>query len=437
MMQDTVAPVRTDILLFGPETADRALIRQVLTEHAYRVEVSHTSAAALGKLSKVQPTVVLVDLAGGAEALRFLRAVSRQSPGVLIIAVSERRRPDAAAEALRLGAVDIVAGPVREVELLAAMSNARELARIGTAQPPLEPAPSDDLPCAASAQMRAVLEMARRLGTSRCGVFISGERGTGRELVARAIHAYGPAKGSTFTKVICAGTTNDELTALLECATGGTIYLEDICELTPEVQIGFERWMAKRDSAFSRPGQDRPLLPRIIAAAQPRIDDWLDRGLLRRNLFDQFAVVRIDLPPLRERPQDVPLLATQFLKVACRQSGVAPKTFSRSALTLLAALPWRGNSTELKQLTERLAVLVPRGILLQEDVLAHLRFDGVETQGQLAGSLREARARFERDFISTTLQRHHWRIEAAAAALGIERTNLYRKMKQLNISRGH
>jgi transcriptional regulator of acetoin/glycerol metabolism len=80
---------------------------------------------------------------------------------------------------------------------------------------------------------------------------------------------------------------------------------------------------------------------------------------------------------------------------------------------------------------------VPRGILLQEDVLAHLRFDGVETQGQLAGSLREARERFERDFISTTLQRHHWRIEAAAAALGIERTNLYRKMKQLNIARGH
>lgn len=437
-MQSTAAPARTDILLFGPETADRALIRQVLTEHAYRVEVSHTSAAALVKLSKVQPTVVLVDLAGGAEALRFLRAVSRHGPGVLIVAVSERRRPEAAAEALRLGAVDIVAGPVREVELLAAMSNARELARIGTLQPPIEAAPLDDLPIASSAQMRAVLEIAGRLGASRCGVFISGERGTGRELVARAIHAHGSARSSGFTKVICAGTTNHELMAALEdAAGGGTIYLEDICELTPEVQIGLERWMAKRDSAFSRPGQDRPPTPRIIAAAQPRINDWLDRGLLRRSLFDQLAVVRIDLPPLRERPQDVPLLATQFLKVACRQSGVAPKTFSRSALTLLAALPWRGNSTELKQLTERLAVLVPRGILLQEDVLAHLRFDGVETQGQLAGSLREARARFERDFISTTLQRHHWRIEAAAAALGIERTNLYRKMKQLNIARGH
>lgn len=437
-MLTTAAPARTDILLLGPESADRALIRQVLAEHAYRVEVGNTSAAALAKLSKVQPTVVLVDLAAGAEALRFLRAVSRQSPGVLIVAVSERRHPEAAAEALRLGAVDILAGPVREVELLAAMSNVRELARIGTVQPPIEAAPSDDVPLAASAQMRAVLEMARRLGTSRCGVFISGERGTGRELVARAIHTHGPAKGASFTKIICAGTTNDELAAALESsAGGGTIYLEDICELTPEVQIGLERWLARRDAAFSYPAHDRVPAPRIIAAAQPRINDWLDRGLLRRNLFDQLAVVRIDLPPLRERPQDVPLLATQFLKVACRQSGVAPKTFSRSALTLLGALPWRGNSTELKQLAERLAVLVPRGVLLQEDVLAHLRFDGVETQGQLAGSLREARARFERDFISTTLQRHHWRIEAAAAALGIERTNLYRKMKQLNIARGH
>ena len=437
-MQSTAAPARTDILLFGPETADLALIRQVLAEHAYRIEVSHTSAAALGKLTKVQPTVVLVDLAGGAEALRFLRAVSRQSPGVPIVAVSERRRPEAAAEALRLGAVDILAGPVREVELLAAMSNARELARIGTSQPPIDAAPLDDVPFAASAQMCAVLEMSRRLGPSRCGVFISGERGTGRELVARAIHAHGPANGRSFTKIICAGTTNDELVTVLEsAAAGGTIYLEDICELTPEVQIGLERWMARHDATYSRQGQDRLPAPRIIAAAQPRINDWLDRGLLRRTLFDQLAVVRIDLPPLRGRPQDVPLLATQFLKGACRQSGVAPKTFSRSALTLLAALPWRGNSTELKQLTERLAVLVPRGVLLQEDVLAHLRFDGVVTQGQLAGSLREARARFERDFIATTLQRHHWRIEAAAAALGIERTNLYRKMKQLNIARGH
>jgi DNA-binding NtrC family response regulator len=435
-MLTTAAPARTDILLFGPESADRALIRQVLTEHAYRVEVSNTSATALARLSKVQPTVVLVDLAGGAEALRFLRAVSRQGPGVLIVAVSERRRPEAAAEALRLGAVDILAGPVREVDLLAAMSNARELARIGATRAPAEPAAADDPPLAASAQMRAVLEMARRLGTSRCGVFICGERGTGRELVARAIHTHGPAKDTGFTKIICAGTTNDELAAALE-NPGGTLYLEDICELSPEVQIGLERWLAKRDGAFSSRAEDQTCPPRVIAAAQPRINDWLDRGLLRRNLFDHLAVVRIDLPPLRERPQDVPLLATQFLKVACRQSGVAPKTFSRSALALLGALPWRGNSTELKQLAERLAVLVPRGVLLQEDVIAHLRFDGVETQGQLAGSLREARARFERDFISTTLQRHHWRIEAAAAALGIERTNLYRKMKQLNIARGH
>jgi DNA-binding NtrC family response regulator len=172
---------------------------------------------------------------------------------------------------------------------------------------------------------------------------------------------------------------------------------------------------------------------RFLAGAQPRLNERVERGLVRADLVDALSVVRIDLPPLRQRPQDVPLLAMHFLKEACRRNNMPLKTFSRSALMLLSALPWPGNASELRSLCERIAVLVPRGVVLLEDVLAHVRFDGVEALGGPKETLREARDRFERDYVASVLQQHRGRMGAAARHLGIERTNLYRKIKQLNI----
>jgi DNA-binding NtrC family response regulator len=122
-----------------------------------------------------------------------------------------------------------------------------------------------------------------------------------------------------------------------------------------------------------------------------------------------------------------------FLKEACRRNDQPAKTFSRGALTLLAALPWPGNAGELRSLTERLSVLVPRGVVLLEDVLANVRLEGSESVGRMRGSLKDAREQFERDYVTSVLQHHKGRMGAAARHLGIERTNLYRKIKQLNI----
>ena len=161
--------------------------------------------------------------------------------------------------------------------------------------------------------------------------------------------------------------------------------------------------------------------------------EWVERGLFRRSLLEAIGVVRIDLPPLRRRPQDIPLLATHFLKEACRRHDVPAKAFSRGALSLLATLPWPGNAAELRTLTERLSILVPRGVVLLEDVLENVRFDGAEAIGAARGSLKVARERFERDHVTAVLQHHRGRMGAAARELGIERTNLYRKIKQLKV----
>src|SRR5205814_3907424 len=127
--------------------------------------------------------------------------------------------------------------------------------------------------------------------------------------------------------------------------------------------------------------------------------------------------------PLRHRRDDIPVLATHFLKEACRRNDVPGKSFSRGALALLSALPWTGNATELRALAERLSIVVPRGVLLLEDVLANVRLDAGEAIGVPRGSLRSARERFERGYVTAVLQHHHGRMGAAAKDLGIERTN--------------
>jgi DNA-binding NtrC family response regulator len=214
----------------------------------------------------------------------------------------------------------------------------------------------------------------------------------------------------------------------------GTIFIDGIGELPAVVQRRLARLL--RDGEAKSPGRvPAPLEARVIASAQPSIHNDVSEGRVRADLYRRLASQEIVVPPLRMRPGDFTSLVPAVAAGVCRRLGRPAPTFTQSALTVLAALPWRRNLQELDALHERILRAAPDEGIKQEDVLAQLSFDGAFSRRAPSASLREARLRFERDYIAAVLEQHQWRMSDAARALGIERANLYRKTRQLGISR--
>lgn len=221
----------------------------------------------------------------------------------------------------------------------------------------------------------------------------------------------------------------------LQESAGGYLLLENVAELSARAQARLVRVLRDRE-VFNEEVRERVgLAVRVLASADASINTALEEGRLRPDLYERLSLIRIDVPALRQRREDIPVLATHFLKELCQVNRTPLKTLTRPALTLLSALPWRGNVPELKGLLERLILLVPQGLIRLEDVLAHTPLEGSPGPVRLDATLRQARARFESEYIAAVLQHHRGRIADAAKVLGVQRTNLYRKMRRLNLMR--
>jgi len=203
------------------------------------------------------------------------------------------------------------------------------------------------------------------------------------------------------------------------------------------VQGRLVRVLRDGEAAIAGDGKVRGPI-RAVACVEPGFDIVVDEGRVRADLFKRLAAMRIDLPPLRNRREDIPALVDQFLQDICLLARLPRKTVSYPALTLLTSLPYRGNTRELRSLIEMLVERTPAATIRLEDVLRNLRLDVAAPGGSpCSGTLRDARARFEQQYICEVLDRHHGRIADAARTLGIQRTNLYRKMRTLGVAWRH
>jgi two-component system, NtrC family, nitrogen regulation response regulator NtrX len=451
----------TSVLYLGCPASERADAENLLSAGQVSVVWADDLACALDALHR-RDMPVLLDLSRGAAALQLAHDLRIHRASTLMFAVVDERRPDLTTEAVLAGMADVFARPLGGRRVASAIEREqRHGSRDGNG------AAShgvDDGLYSQSLAMREVMTAIADAATKRAGVLIRGEEGTGRQIVARAIHVRQHFSPSTFVTVNCAAYDTEELDAALfgtaarsqgygdaaasrglarvsregrlHEAIGGTIYMQNVAEAPTRVQARLARVLRDREVLLVETGEPIAFAVRPMAGVDPTFDRAVQEGRVRDDLFRRLAVTRIDMPPLRERRDDIAALTNYFLRDICAQLRVPPKTVSRAALSLISALPWPGNGVELRMLLESVVhgLQGGRGIGL-EDLLAHVRLDGGSVGlAAHAGTLKQARARFEREYIATILEQHHGRISDAAKALGIQRTNLYRKMRSLRVS---
>ena len=308
-----------------------------------------------------------------------------------------------------------------------------------------------------SAAMRYVMQEIARAAAGSVHVLLSGERGTGRGMLARAIHARGRQSDGPFVEIDCAKCSPHDLeaqlfatdgnktpverrslervrrTAKLFQSKGGTLFLQNIVDLPARLQTRLVRVLRDGEVVIMNEGTRVELDHRVITAGDASFDAAVQDGRMLPDLYKRLSALRVDVPAFRDRREDIPELSSHLLNLLCARANLPAKQLSDAAKSMLAALPWRGNGVELCRLLDVLIMRAASSTISLDDVLANVRLDGQATWFAVGGSLREARARFELEYISAVVAHHQGRIPEAAKTLGIQRSNLYRKMRTLRV----
>jgi two-component system nitrogen regulation response regulator NtrX len=385
----------------------------------------------------------------GIDLLRELRQRDLDAPAIMI---SGHGTISDAVEATRAGAYDFLEKPLSRDRVLLALKNALEQSNLRQENARLRElvGPAGRMIGSSPAWQR-VVDYATLAARSDARVLLTGESGTGKELLAAHIHQASPFSAGPFVKVNCAAIPTELIESELfghdkgaftgaagvrrgkfEIADGGTIFLDEVGDLHSNSQAKLLRVL--QEGEFHRVGGEQQLTVtvRVIAATNRDLQEMVAQGRFREDLFYRLNVVPIRVPSLRERPQDVRALAEFFLDDFCRRNNFKPRSFDPDTFELLEEYSWPGNVRELRNTVERMAILSPEDELTPDAVPIEIR---LQREAPPKSNLREARESAERDHILKALEQSGWNVSGAARALGMERTNLHKRMKALGLGR--
>jgi DNA-binding NtrC family response regulator len=438
------------------------VLAQLLTSEGYEVEISSNGEEALEKFAPQSCDVVLLDLLmPGMDGIEVLQRIKKIDPAAAVIIITAYGSVESAIAAMKFGALDYIQKPFKHDELLRTIERAVERRRLQEENLRLK----DELRQKFSFSsiigkgpaMKAVFDLIKAAAPTRSTILLQGESGTGKELVARAIHLNSNRAGGPFVIVNSGSLPPDLLEShlfghvkgaftgavalkkgLFETADRGTIFFDEISSISLETQAKLLRVMQDRE--FMRLGGTETLKVdvRIIAATNSDIEEMIAQKTFRKDLFYRLNVIKIELPPLRRRKEDIPLLAKHFIEIYSRENGKEVEAASEDVYEILDAYDWPGNVRELENLVERAVVFSRSKIITREYLPPFLLAMEATPDGWLASSeesldLRERTQSFQKKIILTALKKTKGVQKQAAKLLGVKPTTLNEMIKRLEI----
>ncbi len=451
--------MKPTILVVDDERNIRRTLDMILVGEGYTVLCAESGAHAAALAEQHRPDAVILDIVlPDIDGIEVLKRIKAQTVDLPVIMISGHGTVQDAVQATRLGAYDFLEKPLSREKVLLTLEHALQARSLAEENRSLrQEAEARFEMIGDSPAMRAIRDQVGRVAPTGGRVLILGESGTGKELIARAVHRNSRRADGPFIRVNCAaipeelieselfGSDRGAFTGAVKTrdgkflqADGGTLFLDEIGDMSLNVQAKVLR--ALEQGEFERVGGSQTIRVdvRVLAATNRDIARLVEGGRFREDLYFRLNVVPIFVPPLRERRDDIPPLIGHFARQYAEENGFRQKAVSEEAMEILCAYAWPGNIRELRNLVERLSIMVSGETIGPSDLPDDLRAAraiaraNVSAQGK---SLREIREQVERDYIRAILEEHGWNVTQAARELGIERTNLHKKIKFYGIEK--
>lgn len=433
-------------------------IKMILEYENYSVDIAHNAIEGLSKIKQNSYKAILLDIKmPEMDGLEAITKIKELDDTISVIMISAHASLGNAVEATKKGAYDFIEKPIDRDKLLITVRNAVQQTDLLQKNRLLkEKVESKYEIIGQSEAIKNIIETIKKVAPTNSRVLITGENGTGKELVARAIYRYSNRSNKPFVEVNCAAIPNELIESELfghekgaftgatsqrigkfEQANGGTLFLDEIGDMSLNAQAKVLRSI--EEGAIERVGGKNkiPVDVRIIAATNKNLLKEIAEGRFREDLFHRLSVIVINVPPLRERKEDIPLLIEHFTKKVCEENKFPEKKFNEDAIEYLKNLEWKGNVRELRNFVERIIIMNSKNTYSLDDVKQQL-FPYLKSEGEIDFSLdsfQDFKDQMEKIFILKKLKQYNWNISRTAEAIGIQRSHLYNKMKKYGIEK--
>ncbi|OPY87738.1 MAG: Transcriptional regulatory protein ZraR [Smithella sp. PtaU1.Bin162] len=449
------------ILIVDDEASICQSLSAILTDEGYIVTVAGSGEEALKSFESEIPQLVLLDIwLPGIDGLETLQAIKTAHPNVMVIMMSGHGNIETAVKATKLGAFDFIEKPLSLDKVIIMVNNALSIIRLEEENVRLKQKVSHQYELTGNSQViNDLKEMIGIVAPTNAWILIMGENGTGKELVARSIHHLSHRSHKPIVEVNCAAIPEELIESELfghekgaftgatekkrgkfDLAHEGTIFLDEVADMSLKAQAKILRIL--QEKKFERVGGNKliDMDVRVLAATNKDLEKEMEAGRFRQDLYYRLHVIPLLVPPLRERKEDIKLLAERFLLDFALKEGQPQKGITADAIKLLMQHDWPGNVRELKNIIERLIILTPGNEITVRDIPPlNARIDNSEVLPvppvfTAADSLKDAKMDFERQFIIKKLEENEGNISKTAEAIGLERSNLHKKLKSFKVS---